>query len=674
MADNIEEMINNSPEWVFNGPDEDELKDFSQKTGYSNCICEILLQRGINTEEDLGHYLLDDVYSLYNPFQFTHMLSAVNRVGRALHENEKIFIFGDRDADGVLSTAMLINLLKKFNADVFYRVPEGEYGYGIEKKDIDFAKDKGSTLIITVDTGISSISEIGYAKSLEMDTIIIDHHVQTSAMPDAFSILNPKMDYEKYPFKHLSAGGVVLKFIHAFILSHTKNFNRIFVPLVSEGDIIRAAKVKNGIIEEYITIEESIHYPIENNYMVVMDSKKKLPEYFTSWLKDQKIGQVGLMCSQPYKTIEDFATIFIKLFSRKQKKSMEFVKSFIDLSAISTISDIMPLTGENRVIVKEGLKQLFNSTNLGLNMLLGFCNLPDRELRAKDIAWYVSPVINSAGRMGDAYLAVELFTTGDVSTANELSKILIGLNEKRKEKGEKNLKIIGPIVETKYYKDPVIVLATDKVEHGVTGIIASKIARKYSRPVIIIVNDGNIGIGSGRVGWNFDLISLISKCEDLLQKYGGHKSAVGFTIDIENIDNFRERIHDLVLMNELDLFKDRETIEVDAVITPDVINFQLLGELNIFEPTGAGNTAPRFFISNTSVINPIAMGKDKNHIKFFIPSSNGTIPVIGWGVAEKGFRILKNISVVDIVFTIEENYYRGEKSLQLILLDMKASE
>lgn len=673
MADYIEEMINNSPEWVFNGPDEEELKDFSQKTGYSNCICETLLQRGINTEEDLEHYLHDDVYSLYNPFQLTPMLSAVNRVRRALHENEKIFIFGDRDADGVLSTAMLINLLKKFNADVFFRVPEGEYGYGIEKKDIDFAKDKGSTLIITVDTGISSISEIGYAKSLEMDTIIIDHHVQTSAIPDAFSILNPKMDYEKYPFKYLSAGGVVLKFIHAFILSRTKNFNRIFVPLVSEGDIIRAAKVKNGIIEEYITIEESIHYPIENNHMVIMDGKKKLPEYFTSWLKDQKIGQVGLMCSQPYKTIEDFATIFIKLFSRKQKKSMEFVKSFIDLSAISTISDIMPLTGENRVIVKEGLKQLFNSTNLGLNILLGFCNLPDRELRAKDIAWYVAPVINSAGRMGDAHLAVELFTTGDVSTANELSKILIGLNEKRKEKGEKNLKIIGPIVETKYYRDPVIVLATDKAEHGVTGIIASKIARKYSKPAIIIVNDGNIGIGSGRVGGNFDLISLISKCDDLLQKYGGHKSAVGFTIDIENIDNFRERIHDLV-MDELDLFKGRETLEVDVVITPDVINFQLLGELNIFEPTGAGNTAPRFFISNTSVINPIAMGKDKSHIKFFIPSSNGTIPVIGWGVAEKSFRILKNNSVIDIVFTIEENYYRGEKSLQLILLDMKASE
>jgi single-stranded-DNA-specific exonuclease len=672
MPDFIDEMINNSPEWVFPELNEGEVEDFSRLTGLSDVVSRIMLKRGIDTEEGLKHYLSDNIFFLNNPFLFTQMVHAVNRVKKALHENEKIFIFGDRDADGVLATAMLYNMLKRFNADVFYKVPEGEYGYGIEKKDIDLAVERGASLIITVDTGISSVSEIDYASSLRVDTIIIDHHVQPNVTPEAYSILNPKMDFETYPFKNLSAGGVVLKFIHAFILSHTKNFNRVFVPLLPEGETVRGVKVINGIIGEHITINESIHYPIESSYTVVLDGKKKLPEYFSSWLKERKIDQIALMCSQSYRGIDEFARLFVKLFSQRQKKTTEFVRSFIDLSAISTISDIMPLIGENRIIVREGLKQIAATSNLGLSILLGYCNLPEREYRAKDIAWHLSPLINSAGRMGDAQLAVELFITRDIKAANELSKTLIDLNEKRKEKGEKNFRIINPIVKTKYYKDPVIIMATDKAEHGVTGIIASKIARNFFKPTIIIVNDGKIGIGSGRGRGNFDLASLVARCDDLLQKYGGHRSAVGFTIDIENIESFRKRIHSIVV-DEYELFKSQETLEIDADMVPEVIGFKLLKELIVFEPTGVGNRAPCFSISKTTVINPTCIGRDKNHLKFLIPTETGTIPVIGWGFADKGCRIIEDSDYIDIVFNIEDNYFRGERSLQLVLHDIRAA-
>jgi single-stranded-DNA-specific exonuclease len=490
MPDFIDEMIKNSPTWVYKKIDNDEVKEFSKKIGYSKFISKILLLRGVKSEEVLNHYLNDDLYSLHNPFLYKQMTSAIHRVKKAIQEHETIFIFGDRDVDGVLSTAMLYNMLQRFNAEAFYKVPEGEYGYGIEEKDINYAKERGVKLIITVDTGVSSCDEVEYANTLGIDTIIIDHHMLPNTIPEAYSILNPKMECEKYPYKELSAGGVVLKFIHGFILAHTKNFNRIFIPIVANGDLIRAAKVRNGIIEEKFQFEESIHYPIDNTSMIVRDGKTTLPHYFTSWLKDSRIDQLSIMCKTPYDTIEEFADIFIKLFLRKQKKCYEFVRSFIDLSCISTISDIMPLTGENRIIVKEGLKQIFRSTNLGLNILLGYCNVPEGKLTAKDVAWNVSPIINSAGRMGDARIAVDLFTTSDVKRANELSKTLIELNEKRKEKGEKNLNIIRPIVEDKYYKDPIIIIATDKAEHGVSGIIASRIARTFLKPTIIIVNEG----------------------------------------------------------------------------------------------------------------------------------------------------------------------------------------
>jgi single-stranded-DNA-specific exonuclease len=305
-------------------------------------------------------------------------------------------------------------------------------------------------------------------------------------------------------------------------------------------------------------------------------------------------------------------------------------------------------------------------------VLIGYCDLPPGELTAHDVAWSVSPLINSAGRMGDAHLAVRLFVTEDVSEASELSKLLVELNTRRREKGEKNFNIIMPIVEDKYYKDPIIVLDTDKAEHGVTGIIAGKIARRFARPAIIIVNDGSIGVGSGRGGKDFDLVSLVARCSDLLEKYGGHASAVGFSLDAANIESFRKRIHEIA-RSEYDLFKCAETLEIDGVLEPDSVNFALFDELRILEPTGAGNPLPQFLIRGVKVIGPVHIGKDKNHLKFHIPSRDGLLPVVGWGLADKGFRVLERSSAVDVVVSIEDNYFRGERSIQLVLQDIRAA-
>ncbi len=672
MSDFIEEMINNAPEWEFEEVNDEELDRLPASAGLSRRVRRIFFLRGIKTADDLHHFMHDDILAMHNPFEFKKMVDAVTRVKKAVHNGEKIFIFGDRDVDGVLSTAMINNMLKMFDADVIYRVPEGEYGYGIEKKDIEYAQSRGVSLIVTVDTGVSSKEEIEYARSLGIDTIIIDHHTQPDDIPDDTIILNPKMGNESYPFRDLSAGGVVLKFIHAYIFSYTKNFNRIFAVLVPDGEKIRGIKVKNGRIAEPVSIEESLHYPIEDNCMVVSDAEKPLPLYFSSWLQEKKINRMKIIGKKPYVDALEFTKIFLQLFNRKQQKTIQFVRSFIDLSAVSTISDIMPLIDENRIIVKEGLQQMSRTENLGLKVLCGYCDIPHDHVTAKHVSWNISPVINSAGRMGDASIAVRLFTTTDVQEANELSCMLIRFNESRKRKGERNLSIINPIIEKNYYRDPVIVLSTDKAEHGVTGIIANKIARKFSKPAIIIVNDGEIGVGSGRGPGNFDLVSLVSRCDDLLLKYGGHRSAVGFTIETNKIDIFRKKIH-TIMLDEPGHHLWRDVVEIDDAVTSDDVSYELYDELRIFEPTGPGNPPPHFSILNTTVVNPVAIGKTKNHIKFHIPSSRGLIPVIGWGLADKGFRMLKYSQVVDIVFTIEENNFRGEKSLQLFLIDLRVS-
>jgi single-stranded-DNA-specific exonuclease len=665
--------FDNSPEWVFQEIDEAKVEKFSQDMGFSRIASKILLLKGIESEEDLRFYLDADIYSLHNPFRFKHMLKTVSRVKRAISSGEKIFIFGDRDVDGVLSTAMMFNMLKRFDAEVFCKVPEGEYGYGIKKRDIDLASEKGASLLITVDTGISSMAEIEYAHRANIETIIIDHHVQTGPLPDAFSVLNPKAEDEEYPFNDLSACGVVLKFIHAFILSYTKNFNRVFVPLLPDGERISGAKVKNGLVEDFFDIQESIHYPLAPDCTIVRDTRKQLPKYFSSWLKDNKYKQIRLVCSQSYSSIEEFADIFISLFTSKQKKCVSFVRSFIDLAAISTISDIMPLVEENRIIVREGLEQITRTENLGLKVLLSFCELPQGRLTAKAIAWNVAPIINSAGRMGEAHLAVNLFTTEDVHEANELSGILIELNEKRREKGKKNLDIIRPMISDRHKEEPVIVLSADTAEHGVTGIIASRIAREFYRPAIIIINDGSIGVGSGRGGDNFDLMALIDSCRDLLLKYGGHRSAIGFTIATENIEPFIHKVQTTVT-EDIEQFQYRNIIEIDENLLPEEVTLELIDELEIIEPSGVGNEPPKFSLIGTTAINPISIGKEKEHLKFFIPIKNGTITVLGWGLADKGLHIFENNSVVDIVCSIEENIFRGERFIQLILHDLRVSE
>jgi len=669
------EVKNNdtSPEWVFREVDEDAVDAFAKHTGYSRIVSRIFLLRGIKTEKDLNGYLHDDFFCLHNPFLFRQMDKTVERVKKAVAGGEKIFIFGDRDVDGVLSTAMLYNALSRFDTDVYYKVPEGEYGYGIERRDIDLARERGTNLLITVDTGISSVGEIEYAASKGIDTIVIDHHEQTGPLPDCAAVLNPKADEETYPFRDLSAGGVVLKFIHAYILSYTKNFNRIFVPLIAEGDRIHGNRVKNGLVEERLEITESIHYPVDQGHTVVRDSNGQLPEYFSSWLKERRVKQVRLTCNEPYETVDEFTDIFVRLFARKQNKSISFVRSYIDLAAISTVSDIMPLVEENRIIVREGLKKIRGTDNLGLSVLLGYCDLPEKEITAKSIAWNLAPIINSAGRMGEAQIAVKLFTTENPGEANELSRILVDLNGKRKEKGKKNLSIIRPMVIERQETQPVIVLSADTVEHGVTGIIASRISKEFCKPTIIIVNDGSIGVGSGRGVGGFNLVSLVSSCEDLLVKYGGHRSAVGFTIEIEKIEPFIHRIQD-VAGKELERFMGKNVLEIDALLPTGDMTFSTLDALSVFEPTGVGNELPKFSVIGTTVINPTLIGKQRDHLKFLIPTDTGTIPVLGWGFAERGNRILKQSNLVDIVFSIEENVFRGERNIQLILHDMRASD
>ena len=673
MSDYNGDLHENAPEWEFKEVDEDKVQRLSKDTGLSPIITRVLVQRGIDNREKLKRYIKPGLTSLYNPYFFRDMHKAVLRVRRAVENGEKILVFGDRDVDGVLSTAMLYRILRIVDASVEWDVPEGEFGYGIEKERIKIASEENVKLILLVDSGISSYDEVEYANSLGMDTIILDHHIQPGRIPRAYAIINPKLDGENYPFRYLSAGGVVLKFIHAFVFSYTKNFNRVFVPIFSENGTVKATKIVNGVILEEKTIEESIHYPLKKEWTYIRRENDKLPDYMDEWLRDNASHQIVILHPKPVSNVREFSESFLRIFWKNQKRCLHYLEYFVDLAAISTIADIMPLQDENRIIVREGLKKIPRTENVGLKTLAGYCDIPSEGLRAKDVAWGIAPFINSAGRMGEAKIAVELFITEDLHRANEIARILVDLNEKRKEKGEKNLSIIAPMIDGYHSEEPIIVLSTDRAEHGVSGIIASRISKKFLKPTIIIINDDKIGIGSGRGRNNFDLVGLFSHCSDLLLKYGGHKSAVGFTIETENIEEFRERIKEVLKKNP-ELLGEKEVLEIEAVIQPEMINSTLASEVKIFEPTGVGNPQPQFALLGIEVIDPVRIGKEGEHVKFHVAAGSGLVQVVGWGLSEKAFRIFEKNRRCDLVVSIDENYYMGSWSLQLLLHDLRASK
>ncbi len=565
-------------EWISISPlSEDEKLLAASFTELLKCppmISELLIRRGLRTEAEVESFFAPDLTQQHSPFLFKDMEIAVARIIRAIENKEKITIYGDYDVDGATATALLLLGLTRVGAIVDFYIPHRMIdGYGLSLSSLDYLKDSGSKLIISVDCGVNALEEIAAINEMGMEIIITDHHNPKDELPHALAIINPKLEDSGYPFPHLAGVGVAFK-------------------------LLMAVYERLGITSEENTLK------------------------------------------------------------------------YLDLVAVGTIADIVPLTDENRIFAHIGLQHLINMKNLGLNALIQISGLNQKNLDSNDIVFGIAPRINAAGRMGSAAIAVNLLISREEKESEVLAEVIERQNSLRQQLDQRTFYEACEIIEKKYKdlsKTSCMVISSDDWHPGVIGIVASKLVEKYYRPVIMISFKEGFGSGSGRSPGVFDLFDALKHTEHNLHSFGGHKYAVGFTIYQEYIDRFENELNRYVSQH-LDLDEIKPPVKVDHELQLYDIDDKLMEWIERFAPFGPGNSRPIFITKDVCVCSyPYTVGR--NHLKLKVIKDGVTLDLIGYNLGDY-VSLVKKDSLLDIVYTLEYNRFGAQNSIQGKLKDL----
>jgi len=542
-------------------------EQLSKELNISKVLSQILVNRGITSVRQADDFLNVSFQQLLDPFLFADMRKAVQRIKQALRRKEKVMIFGDYDVDGITSVAILSNTLKKSGLDIQHYMPHRvKEGYGLSRDILRIAKDKGFSLLITADCGISNIRQIAQLKDHNIDTIITDHHEpHGGSLPAALAIINPKLKGSAYGYRELAGVGVAYKLCQAVS----------GLPLIEE----------------------------------------------------------------------------------------------LDLVAIGTVADVVPLTGENRVIVKEGLKVLPRTKRPGLKALIEKSGIRANKFTPTFISFILAPRLNAAGRMDSAEVSLRLLTSSDARQAQELASVLEQHNRTRQRIESKILEEAEAIInkEVNFKEHKVIVVAKEDWHQGVLGIVASKLADRFYRPVIVISLDEDVCKGSGRSIKNFHLFNALGECSEFLNAFGGHAHAVGLTITRDSIDEFKGSINRLA-HKKLSLEDLLPSLDIDMELLLSDLDDKSVSELDRLMPFGAANIEPLFFTRGLKLKGePKSLARET--LKFYATDGRDTREVIGFGM--NSFKAdLQEAKVFDLVYTARMDSWQDEVSVILEAKDI----
>lgn len=375
-------------------------------------------------------------------------------------------------------------------------------------------------------------------------------------------------------------------------------------------------------------------------------------------------------CLYPYKNLSGAGVAFKLIKALSAKMNIEIEQSeFLYLAALGTIADVMPLTGENRIIVKYGLKDINNTKNSGLKSLMKEAGIFDKKITSVDVAYIIAPRLNAAGRIGDAAMTVELLTTDDEMKAKEIAS---KLNEQNRERQRIETEIFGEVVskiekECHIKESKIMVVSGRDWHQGVIGIVASKVVEKYNKPCILISVSDGLGKGSGRSTEGINLFNAITFCQDVLEKCGGHEMAVGLTIKEGKIDDFGKLINEYAAS-----FRDEYTqkIKIDAAIETEEITLENARRLTLLEPFGVDNPEPVFKFENAKISEINAVGSDNSHLKLKVGNNGFKVDAIAFKKGDLA-KVYKKSDVLDIVCTLDVNSWNGNESVQLKIIDIK---
>ncbi|MBS6546129.1 MAG: single-stranded-DNA-specific exonuclease RecJ [Butyricicoccus pullicaecorum] len=379
-------------------------------------------------------------------------------------------------------------------------------------------------------------------------------------------------------------------------------------------------------------------------------------------------------CTYPFAELAGVGVAFKLICALAGPENLERVlNQYADLVALGTVADVMPIVGENRIIVAAGLRRLAETNNLGLEMLLRESGQKSRRLTASVISFILAPRINAAGRMGNTEQAVELFLTDNPVRAQELAALLCEQNKERQAAENEILQQALAVLRKEYnpVEDKIIVLAGEGWHHGVIGIVSSRICDRYACPTILIAVDGEVGKGSGRSMAGFNLFEALSDSAPLLEKFGGHELAAGLTIPKKNIEEFKARVHAYAdaHIHPGDLMP---LVHIDCAITPAYITESSVEGLSALEPFGMKNPQPVFSMENLYVEDITPISSDR-HVRLTLTKDGVSYTAMLFGTGAGGCGFAQG-NFVDAAFHLEINEYRGRKTVQLVLKDIRLSE
>ncbi len=692
------------------------IHELTARYGCDSLTASILARRNVLEGPDLLFYLEDDLRYLHNPFLFSAMEDAVDRVLDAREEGEKVLIFGDRDVDGITSTTILYQALTDLGLDVAWKVPTGNDPYGLTVEAVEeHAKNFGS-LIITVDCGISCVPEIARAAELGIDVIVLDHHNPQDELPQAVAVINPKIEGSGYPFRDLAGCAVAWKFVTALRFAQTELYKQpiclLNVRPANEAFVVEAVKVINmtpidriaeTIIPGMVKISQTRLEPflrgqqifvwdaemqkvqlarifgkgVEFNFLdIAPEVEKVIPAVRgMSLLRLKDLSRIAKYSDAPVSELDGFLNIFVTFVQKRNAIFGERESSELELVALGTLADLMPLQNENRILVRRGLAAINDKPRAGLAELLARQGLVGRKIGTTDLAWQISPAINATGRMGKPETAVRLLITDDQAERDRLVGEIIQMNDDRKQLGSDGWTVVEPIARESLarYHEKITVAASEEIHRGVTGIMANRLAGCFHVPAIVIcfMEDGT-AVGSMRSARGLNLDCLLEPCADIFLDHGGHAFAAGFSLKRERLAEFLSRIERLSEDLSIPDSAEEGEVDVDAEIPHEYLSPALLEVTDRFEPYGEGNDPLVFMAKKVKIMGANIMGKtEKQHLKLTFDCGKYKWPAIFWQAAERLDRDFSVGDDVDAVFQVNRNTFKGTETPQMILQDVR---
>lgn len=599
--------------WIYKNLKNPEFQTLAEQFNVHPAIIKILADRGIQGEEAVREYLEADISRVSDGSELTDMQRGVDIAYDAVKAGKYIRIMGDYDVDGVSSTYILYKGLTGLGAKCDKFIPHRiTDGYGLHEPAIRDAYDAGVQVILTCDNGIAAANEIKLAKELGITVVVTDHH----EIPYEVRNLSPTDD---------SANAE------------------------EDGD----GEVPYETPTEPGDNEGARHYIIPDADAVI-DPKRPEDD-----------GVFKEICGAVV------AWKFMWCLYRKFGKEDEFNNSdFLEVASLGTVCDVMELQHDNRAIVKEGLKKMQNTSNIGLQALLEVLGLRDKTLTSYDYGFKIGPCINAEGRLDTANEAFDLLVETDYQKALEKAAQMRDLNVERQELTKEGMEAAFKIIDAEMQNDKVLVVYLPDVHESIAGIIAGKVREKYCKPAFVLTKgDGDFLKGSGRSIEAYSMYNKMVEVKDLMLGFGGHPLAAGLSLKEENLEKFRQELNARSGLTDADFISK---VMIDVILPIDFLTQNFIEQLDILEPFGKGNEKPVFAQSNVKATRAEIIGKNKNVLKITFNSRNCKSGVCFHDIETKEQLLNQNGKLYDfkMLYYPTLNEWNGVTSIQANVQDI----